>query len=106
MNLLACAHATVVLKTGERGAWWACRDCETPFAPVAPVKAVDAPAVPEYLSVRQLAQQIPYSEGQIRNMMSQGVFRRGVHYDKPTGGRVSFRWAAVQAWMRGEKKSA
>jgi hypothetical protein len=55
-------------------------------------------AADEYLSVRQLAQRIPYGEQTIRNLMSQGVFRLREHYLKPRG-RVIFRWRAVQAWL-------
>jgi hypothetical protein len=43
-----------------------------------------------------------YSEGAIRNMMSRGVFRLGVHYTKPNGGRPVFHWSAVQVWARAE----
>jgi hypothetical protein len=32
--------------------------------------------------------------------MSQGVFRRDVHYVKPRG-RVIFKMSAVQAWLEG-----
>jgi hypothetical protein len=103
VNLLACAHASVVLQTEAGKAWWACQACATPFAPVVQPQAVDAGPEPEYFSVRQLAERIPYTEGQIRNMMSAGTFLLGVHYDKPQG-RVMFRWSAVRAWIRGERK--
>src|SRR5262249_56308628 len=86
----ACAHAIVALVTDVKGddvrAWWACRECKTPFAPVgATATAVDVEPAAEYLSTRQLAQRIPYTEGQIRNMMSLGVFRLGDHFTRPTG---------------------
>ncbi len=54
----------------------------------------------EYLSIAQLAQRIPYAEQTIRNLMSQGILRRDVHYVKPRG-RVMFKWSAVQAWLEG-----
>lgn len=105
MNLLACAHASVALQTEAGKAWWACQACATPFAPVVQPQAVDGGLEPEYLSVRQLAERIPYTEGQIRNMMSAGTFRRGLHYDKPQG-RVMFRWAAVRTWIQDERKAS
>ena len=58
------------------------------------------PPEEEYLSIRALAQRIPYAEQTIRNLMSRGVFRLGEHYVKPRG-RVMFRWSAVQAWLEG-----
>jgi predicted DNA-binding transcriptional regulator AlpA len=73
-----------------------------PFGPISAAApagpAVDGDDGKEYLSVRELAERIPYSEGSIRNLMSQGRFRRGVHYVKP-GGRVAFRWSAIRAWL-------
>jgi len=104
---VACAHALVYLRTENSGsrlrAWWACQACGTPFAPaiLAPApKPVDDVDVKEYLSLRELTERIPYSEGSIRNLMTAGKLRRGVHYVKPRG-RVMFRWSAVQTWLAG-----
>lgn len=102
MDHRACAHAVIILKSKDGKAWWACRDCETPFAPVttaqAEVAATNGSAETEYVSIRELTARIPYDEGSIRNMMSQGIFRRGVHYEKPRG-KVVFRWSAIRAWL-------
>jgi hypothetical protein len=62
------------------------------------VAPADRPAEAEYLSIRELIARIPYDEGSIRNMMSQGIFQRGVHYEKPRG-KVVFRWSAIRAWL-------
>jgi hypothetical protein len=100
-HLLPCAHAVVRLQSEGQRAWWACDACGTPFSPTgSPASPIDASPAPEYLSIRQLAGRIPYSEGAIRNMMSRGVFRLGVHYTKPNGGRPVFQWTAVQEWAR------
>ncbi len=53
---------------------------------------------PEYLSVKQLAARIPYREQTIRNLVSAGEFREGVHYYKRRG-RVMFRWSQVEHWL-------
>src|SRR5919201_5639207 len=96
-QLVARAHAVVTLHTEGHRAWWACDACGIPFSPAASlINSVDAVQAPEYLSIRQLAGRIPYSEGAIRNMMSRGVFRLGVHYTKPNGGRPRFQWTAGQ----------
>ena len=82
ITLLACAHAIVRLRTDGNRAWWACETCGIPFSPAgSPVDPIDATPAPEYLSIRQLADRIPYSEGAIRNMMSRGVSspRRSLH---------------------------
>jgi hypothetical protein len=52
----------------------------------------------EYLSVKQLASRIPYREQTIRNFVSAGEFREGVHYYKRRG-RVMFRWSEVERWL-------
>jgi hypothetical protein len=60
------------------------------------------PSEDEYLSIRSLARRIPYDEQTIRNFISQGVFRRDVHYVKLQGkGRPVFKWSAVRAWLEG-----
>lgn len=55
----------------------------------------------EFLSAKELAERIPYSERTIRNMVSQGDFVRGVHYVKPKG-RVIFLWSRVMEWIESE----
>lgn len=52
----------------------------------------------EYLSVKQLAALIPYSEQTIRNLISAGEFREGEHYYKRRA-RVVFRWSQVELWL-------
>lgn len=49
----------------------------------------------EYLTVRQVAERIKYREQTLRNMMSAGVFKRGVHYFKRRR-RVVFLWSSVE----------
>ena len=58
----------------------------------------DRATVREYLSVKQLVQLIPYREQTIRNLISAGEFKEGVHYYKRRG-RVIFRWSAIQLWL-------
>ena len=53
----------------------------------------------EYLTVKQVADRIKYQEQTLRNMMSAGVFRRGVHYYKRRG-RVLFLWSRMEQWLR------
>jgi hypothetical protein len=107
MNLLSCAHAVVKLRADGTRAWWACEACGVPFSPAGVLSnSIDARPAPEYLSIRQLAGRIPYSEGAIRNMISRGVFRLGVHYTKPNGGRPVFHWPAVQEWTRSQPDQA
>ena len=53
----------------------------------------------EYLTVRQVAARIKYCEQTVRNMMTAGVFSRGVHYYKRRG-RVLFLWSRMEQWLR------
>jgi hypothetical protein len=55
-------------------------------------------AAREYLSVKQLAELIPYREQTIRNLISAGEFKEGVHYCKRRR-RVIFKWSAIQLWL-------
>ena len=67
------------------------------------LKTVDSGNDPEYLSIRELSERIPYTEGTIRNLMSKGQLRLGEHYVKPRG-RVMFRWPAVRAWLNSTRE--
>jgi hypothetical protein len=62
------------------------------------VMTVDGRGEPEYVSVRELANRIPYAEQTIRNLMTRGIFRLGEHYIKPRS-RVIFRWSKVREWL-------
>lgn len=97
---VACAHAVIRLEAKGDRAWWRCDACQTPFAPaiLAP-RPIDVEPALEYLSVRQLAERIPYTEGAIRNLMSRGVLRLGIHYTKPHA-RPIFEWAAIVEWLK------
>jgi hypothetical protein len=52
----------------------------------------------EYLSTRVLSTRIPYAEQTIRNKISTGEFKEGIHFVKP-GRRVMFRWSAIERWL-------
>jgi len=56
-------------------------------------------AEPQYLSVRQLSDRIPYAEHTIRNLMTTGALRQGEHYFKRRG-RVMFSWSAMCRWVK------
>jgi hypothetical protein len=62
---------------------------------------VDTKPPSEYLSIRELAARIPYTEGSIRNLMTQGELRLGEHYVKPKG-RIVFKWNAVRDWFENQ----
>jgi len=59
---------------------------------------VDQDSELEYLSIHDLARRMNYAAGTIRNLMSQGVFKLGLHYVKPRG-RVLFKWPAIRSWL-------
>ena len=60
----------------------------------------------EYLYIDQLARLTPWSDAQIRTMMSRGIFKQGVHFFKPQGerGRVIFKRAAVVEYIEGRDR--
>ena len=53
-----------------------------------------------YLSIAELAQQIPYTEQSIRGMMRKGDLLEGTHFFR-RGRRVVFKWAAICEWIEG-----
>ena len=59
---------------------------------------LDGAGQEEYLSIRALAQRLPYAEQTIRNLMAKGIFRLDEHYVKPRS-RVMFRWSKVRDWL-------
>ncbi len=53
----------------------------------------------EYLTIEQLCARIGYKEQTIRNLMSIGELKQGVHFFKPRR-RVLFAWTAMEQWVR------
>lgn len=72
---------------------------EIQHIPVDELKELDQTIEKEYLSLDELCQRIPYRPQTIRNLMSQGVLLKGVHYFKPTSRRIVFKWLAIQRWI-------
>ena len=59
----------------------------------------------EYLSVRQLAERLDLAPKTIRNKLSAGVFKKGVHYFTPAGlDGPRFKWSAIEAWLEGKQE--
>lgn len=58
----------------------------------------------EYLTIDEVAARLKVSPKTIRNKMSSGIFRKGVHYFSPKGLRPRFKWSAVQTWLEAEDR--
>jgi hypothetical protein len=56
-----------------------------------------------YLSIKQLAARIPYSESTIRNLILAGEFRQDLHFFKRRG-RIMFSWRKMQEWIEARKE--
>jgi hypothetical protein len=56
-------------------------------------------AMEEYVTVAELAERLKLSKKSIRNKMSSGDFREGVHYFRPKGMAPRFKWSAIVAWV-------
>jgi predicted DNA-binding transcriptional regulator AlpA len=54
-----------------------------------------------YLSITELCERTSYARKSVYNMVSQGIFKEGTHYFKPTQRKLLFFWPAVEAWIRG-----
>jgi excisionase family DNA binding protein len=57
----------------------------------------------EYLTTAEVAALLKISVKTLRNKVSAGVFRKGIHYFKPEGLSPRFKWSAVQAWIEGDE---
>jgi hypothetical protein len=55
-----------------------------------------------YLYIKQLAEVTPWSQDQIRQMICRGMFKEGVHFFRPAGGRPVFCWKAVRDFIEGK----
>jgi hypothetical protein len=53
----------------------------------------------EYLTKRELASRLKWAPKTVANKMAAGIFKLGVHYFRPPGMSVRFKWSAVVAWM-------
>ncbi len=53
----------------------------------------------EYLTTKELAARIRYSEQTIYNMIHKGTLILGEHYIKPTPKKLLFRWSAMRDWL-------
>jgi predicted DNA-binding transcriptional regulator AlpA len=59
--------------------------------------------VEEYLTIKELAQRLKLSPKTIRNKISSGVFKLGVHYVRPPSLGTRFKWSAIEKWLESER---
>jgi excisionase family DNA binding protein len=57
----------------------------------------------QYLTIKEVAERLKLSPKTIKNKMASGAFRQGVHYFRPPGMQVRFKWSAVVAWLEQEE---
>ena len=61
----------------------------------------------DYLSLNQLCARIPYQPQTIRNLIAQGVLKKGEHFlQRQRHGKVVFVWSAMQRWLRQRQERA
>ena len=61
----------------------------------------------DYLSLNQLCARIPYQPQTIRNLIAQGVVKKGEHFlQRQRHGKVVFVWSAMQRWLRQRQERA
>ncbi|OGQ81665.1 MAG: hypothetical protein A3F90_01205 [Deltaproteobacteria bacterium RIFCSPLOWO2_12_FULL_60_19] len=60
----------------------------------------------DYLTITELACRLKVKPKTIRNKMSAGVFRKGLHYFSPGGLGPRFKWSAVVAWLEEQEGPA
>lgn len=55
----------------------------------------------EYLTTKELSERIKMTQGSIRNLIWKKELVEGVHFVKPTRGRLLFVWSQCQEWLHG-----
>ena len=57
--------------------------------------------MPQYLTTDELSTRIKYDARYIRERLAKTVFREGVHYVRPFGGRkILFIWEAIESLLQ------
>ncbi len=55
--------------------------------------------VEEYLTQNEVAERLKIGKKAVANKMSDGTWRRGVHWFRPKGMRTRFKWSTLVEWM-------
>jgi hypothetical protein len=58
----------------------------------------------EYLTIEELSARLKIKPKTIKNKMTAGIFRRGLHYFSPAGLRPRFKWSAIVLWLEEKDK--
>ena len=58
----------------------------------------------QYLTIAEVAERLKLSPKTVKNKMATGAFGQGVHYFRPPGMQVRFKWSAVVRWIEGPGK--
>jgi hypothetical protein len=53
----------------------------------------------EYLTLKEACRRIKYAEQTMYNLNSTKRLIRGVHYIKPLGGKLLYKWSALKSWL-------
>ena len=53
----------------------------------------------EYLTIPELAARLKVKPKTVKNKMTSGIFKKGLHYFSPPGLGPRFKWSAVVSWL-------
>jgi hypothetical protein len=59
-----------------------------------------SPAVPEYLTAKELAARLGYAVRTVRKKMHDGTWQKGLHWFQRAGSRPLFSWSSIVEWLR------
>jgi hypothetical protein len=54
------------------------------------------------LTIGEVARRLKLKPKSVRNKMSSGIWKLGIHYFRPKGLSTRFSWPAIVRWLRGE----
>jgi hypothetical protein len=58
----------------------------------------------EYLTIKELSARLKLKPKTVKNKMTSGILRKGVHYFSPVGLGPRFKWSAIVAWLEEKDK--
>lgn len=58
-----------------------------------------------FINLKELCDRLSMAQQSIYNKINTGIFIEGVHFFKPTGGKLLFKWAAMLEWVENKSEN-
>ena len=54
----------------------------------------------DYIDVKELCTRLCIAQQTVYNRNRSGVWTEGIHFIKPSGGKLLYKWAAIKEWLK------